>query len=384
MANTQLQKVHALRSIPFMDLRRIHDEIEEELTQEFKEVLRKSSFIGGQKVEGFEALWAEYNSCRYCVSCSSGTTALELALKSLDIGNGDEVITVSNTFFATVEAILNVGAQPRFVDVNANDGLMDVSQIESSITNKTKAIIPVHLYGQMCDMDAIRKIADKYNLCIIEDAAQSHGAIRGGNRVGALSTVACFSFYPGKNLGALGDAGALVTNDAKLAERARCLRNHGRIAKYEHIEFGYNMRMDALQGAFLAVKTKRLDDWTADRRRIAGIYLKELSDVKGIQIPAVHDGINAHVFHLFVILCERRDALRNCLIEKGIATGIHYPIPCHSQPAWLRAFGKMSLPVTERWADSCISLPMFARMTDEEAMTVCAAVKDSVREIGVG
>ncbi|RMD84400.1 MAG: DegT/DnrJ/EryC1/StrS family aminotransferase [Candidatus Dadabacteria bacterium] len=370
-----------MEQIPFVDLTRIHTEIEEELIDAFKAVTDANSFIQGKFMEEFEREWAEYNKARFCVGCSSGTTALELTLKALGIGRGDEVITASNTFFATVEAIHNTGAVPILVDAKREDGLIDPLKVEEGITEKTRAIVPVHLYGQMADMAALKEIAEKHNIFLIEDAAQAHGATFLGRPPGSYSKAATFSFYPGKNLGALGDAGAVVTNDEKLAFRMKSLRDHGRQEKYLHGEFGFNMRMDGMQAAFLLKKLEKLDVWNNDRKIAARIYRENLKDIKGLNLPSLNEDLESHSFHLFVVLVEKRDQLLSALKERGVSAGIHYPVPCHKQPAWEKRYGKMHLPVTEWWADSCLSLPIFGGILEKEALAVCEAVRDAAKSL---
>lgn len=364
-----------MSKVPFVDLNRQHAVVAEDLQVAFDRVKAANSYILGEETEKFEAEWSEFTGIKHTVGCSNGTDAIELALLALDIGPGDEVITVSNTFFATVESIRSVGAKPVLIDALAEDGLMDPSKIEEKVTANTKAIIPVHLYGQLVDMDPVLAVAKKNSLYVIEDAAQAHGATYNGKMAGGLGTCATFSFYPGKNLGALGDAGAVVTNDEGLAQRMCELRNHGRSDKYAHKDFGWNMRMDGLQAAFLSVKLKHLAKWNADRQRIAQIYHENLSDISQLFMSRVRDNFESHVFHLFVVLNDDREGLQNSLREQGIGAGVHYPLGCHQQICWNRHYEPVSLPVTEIWTAKCLSLPIFGEMRDEEAMAVCEALK---------
>lgn len=364
-------------AVPFVDLNRQHAVVQAELTAAFERVTKSGAFILGNEVKAFEAAWAEYCQAQHAIGCANGTDALVLIMLGLGIGPGDEVITVSNTFFATVEAIVSVGATPVLVDVLPENGLMDPALIPTAISSRTKAVLPVHLYGQPVDLDPIIAISKKHNLFVIEDAAQAHGARYKGKPIGALSTAAAFSFYPGKNLGALGDAGAIVTNDAALAARLRSLRDHGRSEKYAHREFAWNMRMDGLQGAFVAAKLPKLNQWNSDRRTVAALYRTELNGIPGLRLLEQSPNVE-HAYHLFVVINQKRDQLRDQLKTQGIETGVHYPLGCHQQEAWLTKFGKLSLPVTEELAATCLSLPIFGGMTEEEAKEVIAKVRTAL------
>jgi dTDP-4-amino-4,6-dideoxygalactose transaminase len=307
------------------------------------------------------------------IGCSNGTDALILALRALGVGPGDEVITVSNTFFATTEAIFAVGASPVFVDISMKTGLMDVSLVERSISTKTKAILPVHLYGHPVEMEPLLELCKKHALFCIEDAAQAAGAFYKGIPAGTIAQLGAFSFYPGKNLGALGDAGAVVTNDESLAKTIRLYRDHGRTEKYIHLKIASNMRMDGLQAAFLREKLPYLSQWCLRRREIADRYFKELSEVPGVTLLSnSSDVVNA--YHLFVILCTKRDEIRERLRDRGVECGIHYPVGCHQQPA-LQGI-KAALPVTEKFSSQCLSLPIFPEMTDAECGYVCEMVRE--------
>jgi dTDP-4-amino-4,6-dideoxygalactose transaminase len=330
-------------------------------------------FIGGDSVENFENQWADYCGTAYCVGVSSGTAALQLALEALGIGRGDEVIVPANTFFGTVDAVLAVGADPVFVDVDPSTLLITPAVVENAITQRTAAVIPVHLYGQPVDMDAIRQVAGGAGIAVIEDAAQAHGATWKGRKAGSLADIGCFSFYPGKNLGAFGDAGAVVTNDRALAERVRSLGNYGRTRgeRYRHECVGGNHRLDALQAALLSVKLKRLDAWNAHRRQVAAWYRYYLS---GRPVEMVQEAKGAcSNYHLAVIQSDERDHLRQCLERAGIETLIHYPIPCHRQPA-LEKDWRQPLPVAERAAQRILSLPMGPHVTQADTMRVAQAI----------
>jgi dTDP-4-amino-4,6-dideoxygalactose transaminase len=334
-------------------------------------VLGHTGFIGGDEVKAFEAAFASYQRTAHCVGTASGTAALFLALKALGIGRGDEVITSPHTFIATAEAILQTGAVPVFVDIDPVTFNLDPSLIEDAVTPRTKAVVPVHLYGQIADMDAIMAVAQRHGLRVIEDAAQAHGAELNGRRAGAWGDAACFSFYPGKNLGAYGDGGAVCTHDSALAERIAKLRDHGRTSKYEHELVGYGERLDALQAAILAAKLPHLDAWNEARRRHAAWYDRALRDLPGVRTPAQMPGAR-HVYHIYCIAVEGdRDQLLKAMNARGIGAGVHYPIPLHKQPA-LRFLGYEpgAFPHTERAAASIISLPIYPEMTAEQASLV--------------
>jgi len=319
--------------IPFVDLKAQYDSIKEEIDEAIQNVINNTSFIMGEELKKFEKEFASFCNTKYAIGVANGSDALILALKACGIGEGDEVITVPHTFISTAEAISNVGGKVVFIDIEPKTYTMDVSKIEEKINKKTKAIIPVHLYGQPADMDPIIELAKKYNLKVIEDAAQAHGAEYKGEKVGSIGDVACFSFYPGKNLGAYGDAGIVVTDNEEIAEKVKLLRNHGRITKkYEHEIEGYSSRLDNLQAAILRIKLTYLNEWNDRRRNNAKKYNKLLSNIGGIITPYEADYAK-HVYHLYVIrvVKEGRDKLREELKSKGIATGIHYPIPLHLQ-----------------------------------------------------
>jgi dTDP-4-amino-4,6-dideoxygalactose transaminase len=334
-------------------------------------------------LERFEAEWSEYCGAKHCVGLSDGTAALQLGLAGLGIGPGDEVIVPANTFVATAEAVAAVGATPVFVDVDPSTLLMTAAEVDAALTPRTAAVIAVHLYGQPVDMDSIHHVASAAGIEVVEDAAQAHGATWNGKRVGALSHIACFSFYPGKNLGAFGDGGAVVTEDFALAERIRSMSNHGRVrgSHYRHDVLGGNHRLDGLQAAILSVKLKRLDAWNAARRRVARCYEASLA---GLPVKLVKTAANARSsHHLFVIQAEHRDELQQRLTLLGISTGIHYPIPCHRQLAFASATTPR-LPVVERAADRLLSLPMSPHLSESEINCVADAVERALATLEVG
>ncbi len=359
--------------VPFLDLLAMHTELASELDVAWRAVVQTSRFVGGPEVDTFEAEWAAFCGTRHCVGVSNGTVALELVLAGLGIGRGDDVIVPANTFIATASAVAAVGATPVFADVDPATLLVTSETIAAQLTERTAAIIVVHLYGQPADMDAINALAARRGLCVIEDAAQAHGATWHGRPAGGLSRAGCFSFYPGKNLGAFGDAGAVVTDDAGLAERIRVLSNHGRSHgdPYRHDALGGNERLDALQAAVLRVKLRNLPAWNEARRRVAGLYAEALAGLPVRLVSVAPGAVSSH--HLAVIRSPRRDSLRAALAEVGIGTGIHYPIPCHLQ-APFRAMRRPPLPVTEQAAAEILSLPMFPHMTEAQVWQVADAI----------
>jgi dTDP-4-amino-4,6-dideoxygalactose transaminase len=350
-----------------------------ELDDAWRQVSRSAQFIGGEFVERFEAEWATYCQSAHCVGVASGTAALELSLAALGIGRGDEVIVPANTFVATATAVVAVGATPVFVDVDPATLLITAGGVEAALTPRTAAVIPVHLYGQPVDMDAINQVASAAGVAIIEDAAQAHGASWKGKPVGTFGAAACFSFYPGKNLGAFGDAGAVVTQDFALAERIRSLGNYGRMGShYRHEIAGTNSRLDGLQAAILSVKLKRLDAWNDGRRRAAQRYDAVLADLPVRMIQNAPGAYNT--YHLAVIRTPRRDELRHKLASEGISTGIHYPIPCHLQPAFASEAGP-SLAVAEQAAEEVLSLPMYPHLGDAEISIIADAIDRALAEL---
>jgi len=367
-------------TIPLVDLKRQYASIKQEIGESIDRVLESSNFILGAEVDKFEKEFAAFCRAKYAVGVSSGTNALSLALSALDIKQGDEVITTPNTFIATAAAISHVGARPVFVDVSPDTYNMDSTQLEKTITGRTRAIIPVHLYGHPAEMDAVRQVAQKHNLKVIEDACQAHGAEYRGQRVGAMGDMSAFSFYPGKNLGAYGDGGAAVTDNRELAEKVRLLRNHGSPKKYYHEIIGYNARFDEIQAAILRVKLRFLDDWNTKRRMNATIYaeyLKGLADRGLVTIPKEKDVVK-HVYHLYVIQVEEgvRDRLIQHLNSRGIGAQIHYPIPIHLQKAYSPlGYKQGSFPVAEGLAKRIVSLPMFPELERRDIEYVCQEIR---------
>lgn len=360
--------------VPFVDLKRQYKSIKNEIDRAIKKVIDSSSFILGKEVKNFEEKFANYCNTKHCIGVSSGTDALYLALKALDVGYGDEVITVSNTFIATALAISKCGTKPVIVDCSY-DYNIDVTKIESVITEKTKAIIPVHLYGQPADMSPILEIAKKYNIKVVEDASQAHGALYNGKKVGGIADVACFSFYPAKNLGAYGDAGAITTNDKKIYEKIRLLRDYGQKRKYIHNIKGYNCRLDELQASILKIKLKYIDKWNKQRRENASYYNQLLSNIEGIITPKERNNAK-HVYHLYVIRTKFRDELLKFLKSKSISTGIHYPIPIHLQLAYSDlGYKKGSFNLAEKYANMILSLPMFPELSQEEIEHIANEIK---------
>ena len=359
--------------VPFVSFLPMEKELKKELQGAFSRVLEKSWYIGGDEDKRFEKEFADYCETKYCVGVGNGLDALFLTLKALSIGQGDEVIVPSNTFIATALAVSYVGATPVFVEPDISTFNIDPSRIESAVTDKTKAIMPVHLYGQACDMDPILKIAAKYQLLVIEDCAQAHGATYKGRKVGSFGVAAGFSFYPGKNLGALGDAGAVVTNDYELSEKVRALSNYGSDYKYHHIYKGNNSRLDELQAAFLSVKLPHLDRMNAERRRIAQRYLNGIKNPK-VLLPYIMEEC-VPVWHIFALRCKNRDALEQYLNEKGIGTTKHYPIPIHLQECYQDLkISKGKLPIAEEISSTQLSIPMFYGMTEDEIQYVIDAI----------
>jgi len=354
--------------VNFLDLKVQYEAIKGEIGEALQAVLEKTAFAGGPFVAKFEEEFAAYCQTEHAVGVGSGTEALWVALLAAGVGPGDEVITVPNTFIATAEAISFTGATPVFVDIDETTHNMDPNLLEGAITGKTKAVIPVHLFGQPADMDPIRIIAKKYDLFLLEDACQAHGAEYKGKRTGSLGDAGAFSFYPGKNLGAYGEAGAVTTNDAELAAKMRMIRDHGQAAKYYHDVVGWNGRMDGFQGAVLSVKLKNLDQWNDGRRRNADLYRQHLTGIEGIIIPEEAD-FARHVYHLFAIRVQSmdRDAFMQALGEKEIFSGIHYPVPVHLQKAYASMnMGPGSFPVAEKCASEYVSLPMFPELSEEQ------------------
>ncbi|HLI39378.1 MAG TPA: DegT/DnrJ/EryC1/StrS family aminotransferase [Streptosporangiaceae bacterium] len=361
--------------VPFTDLAAMTREVEPAVRRAWERLLVSSQFIGGEAVEEFERAWAAYTGVEHAVGVASGTDALRLALTALGIGPGDEVIVPASTFVATAEAVVLAGATPRFADVDPRTLLLAPGQVEAARTPRTRAVIVVHLYGQMPDMDALCRAAGRAGLILIEDAAQAHGASWRGRQAGSFGAAGCFSFYPGKNLGAFGDAGAVVTPDIRLAERVRCLRDHGRTSHYRHDLVGTTSRMDAMQAAVLTAKLARLDAWTQARRSVAARYREAFAHgpVRMVgEVPGARG-----VYHLAVVRVPDRDRTRRKLAAMGVQTGIHYPVPCHRQEPYLR-FATGPLPAAETAAGEVLSLPVFPHMSDGHVERVCAAVREAV------
>jgi dTDP-4-amino-4,6-dideoxygalactose transaminase len=362
--------------IPFINFNRMHQSIKKEIMNSFEQAFDTNAFILGSNVEKFEKEYANFNQTNHAVGVSNGLDALFIALKSLDIKEGDEVIVPANTYIASVFAISYTGATPILVEPAIDTYNVNPENILKAITPKTKAIMPVHLYGQACEMDKIMEIAEKYNLLVIEDNAQAHGSSYDDKLTGSFGNINATSFYPGKNLGAMGDGGCVVTNDLQLAEKAKLLRNYGSSVKYYNQTIGYNMRLDNIQAGFLSIKLKHLKDWNLQRQKIAQSYHNLLSEIQEITLPVIHPK-SAHVYHLFVIRTEKRDELQKFLENKGIGTIIHYPIPPHLQEAYKDfGFQKGDFPITELLANTSLSLPMWPGMSHDEILEVCNCVKD--------
>ena len=362
--------------IPFVDLKAQYLSIKEEINSSVLKVLESSQFILGSEVASFEEEFAQYCNADYGIALNTGTSALHLALLAAGIGPGDEVITTPFTFIATVAAIVYTGATPVFVDIDPVSYTIDVTKIEQAITTKTKAILPVHLYGQPADMNPIVEIARRHGLTVIEDAAQAHRAEYKGQRVGSIGDIGCFSFYPGKNLGAYGEGGAVVTNNPEYARTIQMLRDWGQESRYRHVLKGYNYRMDGIQGAILRVKLRYLDQWTEARRTHAAQYDKLLAG-SGVKTPTVMP-YSHHVYHIYAVRSPQRDALQQSLQKQEIQTGIHYPIPVHLQ----HAYGDLGyrpgdFPCAESVANEVLSLPMYAELTQKQLKIISKAVCES-------
>lgn len=351
--------------IPFLSFTEVNKLIKPDITAAFETFFDGGWYVLGEKVKQFEREYASFNNVSHCAGVSNGLDALHIALRTLQVGRGDEVIIPSNTFIATALAVSYVGATPVFVEPDIHTYNIDPERIEAAITFKTKAIIPVHLYGQACNMEAVIAIASKHNLYVIEDNAQAQGATFNNKPTGSWGHINATSFYPGKNLGAFGDAGAVTTNDESLAKKAAVLRNYGSEVKYQHDEIGFNMRLDECQAAFLSVKLKYMQDWTKQRQQIASWYNEALNDIGDIVLPYVHPQAT-HVYHLYVIRTKQRDALQQHLHANGIGTLIHYPVPPHLQKAYQNlGFKKGDYSIAEEIAETCLSLPMWPGMTKD-------------------
>ena len=362
-------------NIPFLNFEPMHSAIRAHMLTAFENVYDSHWYIMGQQVTKFEAAYAQYNQTTYAIGVSNGLDALYLALKTLEIGEGDEVIMPSNTFIATVLAVSFVGAKPVFVEPCTHTYLLNPTLIEAAITPQTKAIIPVHLYGQACDMTAIMALAEKHQLYVIEDNAQAHGATFAGQITGSFGHINATSFYPGKNLGALGDAGACTTNHEAYAKQLKQYQNYGSSQKYHHDVLGHNMRLDELQAALLRVKLQHLNTWTTQRQQIAQWYNQHLADVNGLVLPSVHPQAS-HVYHLYVIRTTQRDALQAHLTNHGIGTLIHYPIPPHLQKAYTHLGYQIGdFPVAEELAKTSLSLPIWPGLTEQQVSYIAQVIK---------
>ncbi len=365
-------------NVPFLDLNAHHAPLREEINAVIQDVIDSNAFAGGPFVTRFEEDFADYCECRYAIGLGSGTEALWLALLAMDIGPGDEVITVPMTFMATAEAITYSGARPVFVDVDERTYTMAPAALRAAITPKTKAIIPVHLFGQPADMDPILEVAREHGLYVIEDACQAHGAAYKGRKAGSLGDVGCFSFYPGKNLGAFGEAGAVVTNNEALNEKIRVLRDHGQTRKYHHAMVGWNCRMDGIQAAVLRIKLRHLDQANELRRSRAAHYDRLFDGFEEVVTPSVADYAQ-HVFHVYAIRVRERDDVLRFLEARGIGCGIHYPIPVHLQECYRNLGHEMGdFPVSEQCANEFLSLPMFPELTPAQVEIVAETVKEAV------
>ncbi|HTX17212.1 MAG TPA: DegT/DnrJ/EryC1/StrS family aminotransferase [Bacteroidota bacterium] len=380
-----------MQHIPFLDLKKQYQSISPDISAEIDDVLKNTAFICGRKVKAFESAFAAAHGAKYCLGLSSGTDALHLAYWALGIGiasqvesgrlreDMDEVIVPVNTYIATAETITMVGAKPVFVDHEEESFNIDPGKIEEKITPRTKAIVPVHLYGQPADMDPILAVARKHRLTVVEDCSQAHLAEYKGRKIGTFGSVATFSFYPGKNLGAYGEAGAVLTNDEELYEKMLRYRQHGAVIKYVHDIEGHNYRMEELQGAVLGVKLRHLDEWTAARRRVASRYREVLRGVAEVKVPKEMPYAK-HVYHLFEVRVPRREALMQFLKERGIETGLHYPEPLHLQKAYAyRGYRRGDFPVAERGCREILSLPVYPEMTDDEVAYVAETMKEFYR-----
>ena len=363
-------------SIPLVDLKLLHRRIATEVTRTVARVMQDCDFVLGAAVTGFESEFARYCGVEHVVGTANGTDAIELALRSVGVRVGDEVVIPANTFVATAEAVVRAGARPVLVDCD-EEGLINVEQVADAISRQTTAVIPVHLYGQAARVEDLLLVAGQ-NIAVVEDAAQAQGAARHGRRVGGLGAAAATSFYPGKNLGAYGDAGAVMTNSQSAADAVRALRNHGGVRKYDHQLVGTNSRLDTIQAAILSVKLRVLDAWNKERQLAASVYHDMLRDVD-VEIPRVIDG-NDHVWHLYVVRLDRRDAVHNAMNSAGIGVGIHYPIPIHQLPAFqYLGYSAGAFPTAERIADRILSLPIFPGITVEQQVRVVDALKWALR-----
>jgi dTDP-4-amino-4,6-dideoxygalactose transaminase len=367
--------------VPLADLAQQYQQLKGEILPVLEEVSASTAYVLGPKVAQFEKNFAAYAGAKHCIGVNSGTSALHIALICAGVKPGDEVITVPMTFIATSWAVSYCHATPVYVDVDPDTCTMDPKQVEKRITKKTKALLPVHLYGQPADLEPLMDISRKHGIPLVEDVAQAHGATYRGRPAGTFGQTGCFSFYPGKNLGAYGEAGAVITDDDAIAARLRQLRDHAQAQRYHHDEIGFNYRMDAFQGAILDIKLKHLERWTEARIALARRYLERLADLPQLQLP-VHRADRRHVWHLFVARHPRRDEVRQALEARGVSTGLHYPIPLHLQKAYAHLGHKEGdFPVAERIGRECLTLPLYPEMTIQQHDRVCEALRDVLKEV---
>ena len=370
---------HAVNTIPLVDLSVQHAQVADEVEAGFAEVLAVGDYIGGKAVSAFEQEYADFVGARSCVGAANGTDALEMALRAAGVGHGDEVVVPANTFIATAEAVVRAGARPVFVDVDDDALLIDPAAVEEALTDRTRAVIPVDLYGQVAPFEQLPKSVAEHGIAVIEDGAQSQGATRHGRTAGTFGTLAATSFYPGKNLGAYGDAGAVTTDDDVLAQRVRLLGAHGSPAKYQHTDFGFNSRLDTLQAVVLRSKLRRLQEWNAQRRQAAAAYDRMLWGAAGVRTPVTLPG-NEHVWHLYVVRVENRDDVLQRMHAEGVGVGVHYPVPVHLTPAMSDlGYTRGRFPVSERAADQILSLPLFPGITTAQQERVVDVLLSAVR-----
>lgn len=366
-------------AIPLIDLRAQHEQIDDEVRRGWDDVLARTAFVLGEEVAEFERSFAAFSAVQHCVGVANGTDALELALRAVDVGPGHEVIVPANTFVATATAVVRAGAAPVLVDVDPDTHLMDVDRMTDAITPRTRAVVPVHLFGQVAPMATLQAVADDHGLVVVEDAAQAQGATQGGRMAGSFGALAGTSFYPGKNLGAYGDGGAVLSNDDSFAARVRVLRNHGSEVKYHHPHVGFNSRLDTLQAVVLSAKLRHLAGWNEQRRQAAARYGELLDDLEEVTLPVTLPG-NGHVWHLYVVRVPGRDDVLASLHAAGIGAGIHYPVPVHLQGAFSHlGHGPGNFPVTERAAGEILSLPMYAEITPAQQERVADALREALR-----
>ena len=365
-------------NIPFVNLKAQYQSIKNEIDTAIQNVINETAFIKGKYVRKFEAEFADAYDVKHCISCANGTDAIYITLKALGVRPGDEVITVANTWISTSETITQAGAKPVFVDIHPDYYTIDVSKIEEKITPKTKAIVPVHLFGQPAEMDRIIDICERHNLLLVEDCAQAHFAEWKGKKVGTMGIAGTFSFFPGKNLGAYGDAGAVISNDDEFAKKARMFANHGALVKHKHAFEGINSRLDGLQAAILSVKLKYIHKWNENRLQHALKYNELMSNINQIETPNIHPEVK-HVFHLFVIRTKKRDELQKYLKENGISTGIHYPTALPFLKAYdYLEYNPEDFPVAYQYQNEILSLPMFPELSAEQIQFICSVIKNHV------